>query len=238
MGLWAQFTLDMDAHRAVTLVGGGGKTSIMYALAQEARTAGRTVIVTTSTHILPHPRLLLTGNPDPEHLRACLKEHGILMLGVRSKENKLCGVGDIGLCKEAASVVVVEGDGAKFLPLKAPEAHEPAIPPATDAVIAVAGMDSVGQPIEAVCHRPQRVCALLDKPPDALVTREDVAVILSSPQGGRKGVAPYMAFRCALNKAECNPQAARWIAQALKDRGIPAAITSFREEERGGLCWF
>jgi len=99
-------------------------------------------------------------------------------------------------------------------------------------------MDSVGQPIEAVCHRPQRVCALLDKPPDALVTREDVAVILSSPQGGRKGVAPYMAFRCALNKAECNPQAARWIAQALKDRGIPAAITSFREEERGGLCWF
>ena len=135
-------------------------------------------------------------------------------------------------------MVVIEGDGAKFLPLKVPADHEPVIPPDSDAVIAVAGMDSVGQPIGAVCHRPERVCCLLDKPMDALVTWEDVAAILASPQGGRKGVLPTVAFRCALNKAELNPQAARSIARRLKDQGIPAAVTSFRAEERGGLCWF
>ena len=60
MGLWSDLHLDMDRHRAVTLVGGGGKTTTMYALAREAREAGKRVIVTTTTHIMPHPRIFLT----------------------------------------------------------------------------------------------------------------------------------------------------------------------------------
>ena len=55
MGLWSGLRLDMDRHRAVTLVGGGGKTTTMYALAREAREAGKRVIVTTTTHIMPTP---------------------------------------------------------------------------------------------------------------------------------------------------------------------------------------
>ena len=81
MGLWSGLRLDMDRHRAVTLVGGGGKTTTMYALAGEAREAGKRVIVTTTTHIMPHPRIFLTDDPDPEHLRQCLERHGIITLG-------------------------------------------------------------------------------------------------------------------------------------------------------------
>ena len=53
MRLWDKLGLDMDRHRVIALVGGGGKTTTMYALAREAREAGKTVIVTTTTHILP-----------------------------------------------------------------------------------------------------------------------------------------------------------------------------------------
>ena len=81
-----------------------------------------------------------------------------------------------------------------------------------------------------------KVCALLDKPPEALVTAEDVALILSHPRGGRKGVTGDMAFRCVLNKADTPERlaAAREIAALLAERGIPVAITRYAEGERGG----
>ena len=238
MRLWEQLNLDMDRHRVITLVGGGGKTSLMYALAHQARAQGRTVIVTTSTHIMPHPGIFLTDSPDPATLAACVKEHGIITLGTMARADKLSGVGEIDACRQAADIVLIEGDGAKLKPLKAPAAHEPVIPPGTDAVIAVAGVDSVGKPIAEICHRPEQVCALLGKSPGALVEEEDVARILSSPRGSRKGVGAGMAFRCALNKADVNPDAARRIAGRLYWLGIQTAITSFEEKERGGLCWF
>ena len=72
MDTWGLLGLEMAEHRAVALVGAGGKSSTMYALARQARDTGRTVIVTTTTHIMPHPRLPLTDDPDPERLRALL----------------------------------------------------------------------------------------------------------------------------------------------------------------------
>ena len=41
MELWKALGLDMERHRVVTLVGGGGKSSTMYALARQARDAGK-----------------------------------------------------------------------------------------------------------------------------------------------------------------------------------------------------
>ena len=63
MGIWTDLILDMDVHRLIALVGGGGKTSTLYALAREAVDRGRGVVVTTTTHIMPHPRLPLTDDP-------------------------------------------------------------------------------------------------------------------------------------------------------------------------------
>lgn len=114
------------------------------------------------------------------------------------------------------------------------------IPPCADAVAAVAGMDAVGQAVGAVCHRPERVCALLGAGAEHVLTPEDVALLLASPQGGRKGVREAMAFRCVLNKADTPERSAHASAVAgrLAERGIHSAITYYREEERGGLCWF
>ncbi len=224
----------------VALVGGGGKTTTLYALAREARTAGRTVIVTTTTHMMPHPALPLTDDPDPEHLRRLLEEHGILTLGRFLRPDKLSGVGSAPACRAATDVTLVEADGARLRPLKAPAGHEPVIPPAADAVLAVAGMDCVGRPIGEVCHRPERVCALLGRPPQAQLCPADVAAVLTHPLGGRKGVLEHMAFRCVLNKADTPER--RDYAEAVRDRlaaaGVHSVITQYRERERGGACLF
>ena len=240
MELWKALQLEMERHRAVTLVGGGGKSTTMYALARQARDGGKRVIVTTSTHILPHPKIFLTDDPQPEHLKGCLDAHGVITLGTLGRADKLCGTGEIGVCKALADVVLIEGDGARVKPLKVPAGYEPVIPPETDAVVAVAGLDALGKPIGAICHRPEQVAAFLGKDLEDAVTEADMAAILASPGGSRKGVAPHMAYRCLLNKADTPAlvERGRKVAELLAARGIHAHIHHYQEEERGGLCWF
>lgn len=239
MGLWESLQLDMERHRLITLVGGGGKTTSIYALAHEARLCGKRVIVTTTTHMLPHPSLFLAAADEREHLRELLDKYGIVTVGKLTREDKMTGAEDLSACKNAADVVLLEGDGARLHPLKAPADHEPVIPPESDAVIALCGMDALGGTIETVCHRPERVAALLDKSIDALVASADVAKILLSEQGSRKNV-DSLPFRCILNKADTETRraGALEIKELLAAQGVPAAITCYTEEEQGGLCWF
>lgn len=251
MDLWGELGLDMDRHRVITLVGAGGKTSTMYRLAWEARRAGRRVIITTSTHIRPHPRIFLTANADPAHLGRCLDRYGVITLGRRGSGHRpsgpegpatraLCGPAELAACRQAADVVLVEGDGARLRPLKVPACWEPVILPGTDAIVALAGMDALGEPVEQVVHRSELACRLLDKAPTAPVTPEDVVTILSSPRGSRKSVPAQVPYRCVLNKAEgpARLARAREIQAALACLGIQALPTSFLPACRGGSGWF
>lgn len=239
MDIWGKLDLDMDRHRMVALVGAGGKTSTMYALARQARDRGRTVIVTTTTHIMPHPGISLTGETDPERLRALAQAHGVVTAGRFDRPDKLSGAAEPETCKAAADVVLVEADGARIRPLKVPADHEPVIPPCADAVIAAAGMDCVGRAVGEICHRPERVAALLGVGLDHVLVPADVAKVLLSPQGGRKGVGERP-FRVLLNKADDPRRAdhAREIQALLAQAGVHSAITYYTEEERGGRCWF
>ena len=45
MELWRRLALDPAAHRLVTLVGGGGKTTLLYALARQAVDAGYGIVI-------------------------------------------------------------------------------------------------------------------------------------------------------------------------------------------------
>lgn len=238
MGIWERLKLNLETHRLVALVGAGGKTSTLYALAKEGVEAGKRVVVTTTTHIMPHPNLPLTDHM--EELPALLERYPAVTLGKFLRPDKLSEAGRPEACLRWADLVLVEADGARLRPLKAPADHEPVIPHGASAVVAAAGLDCLGRPVGEICHRPERVCALLGVGEDHILTPADVAAVLSSPQGSRKGVTDEMAFRCLLNKADtpARLQYAREAAALLAARGIESAIHSYTEEERGGLCWF
>ena len=74
--------------RGVTaLIGGGGKTTLLYALAEELRGRGR-VIVCTSTHIrMPEQYPLMTG--DAEALRVALDKENVVCAGTPAEDGKL-----------------------------------------------------------------------------------------------------------------------------------------------------
>ena len=159
----------LGVERGVTaLIGGGGKTTLMYTLAEELRHRG-TVVVTTSTHIQrPEQYPVLTAADD---VAAALAEHGAVCVASESPEGKLCAP---ALSFEAlaalADFVLVEADGSKRLPLKAHAPHEPVIPPNARRIIYVVGADGFGRPIRQVCHRPERYAALCGAAEDDIVT--------------------------------------------------------------------
>lgn len=51
--------------------------------------------------------------------------------------------------------ILVEADGSRRLPLKAHAGHEPVIPLGSQKSILLVGASGIGQPLDAVCHRPE-----------------------------------------------------------------------------------
>ena len=166
--------------RGVTaLIGGGGKTTLLYALAEELRGRGR-VIVCTSTHIrMPEQYPLMTG--DAEALRVALDKENVVCAGTPAEDGKLTApAASFEELSALADYVLVEADGAKGLPLKAHAGHEPVIPANAQRVVLVVGADGFGKPIDKVCHRPALYAEREGAPIDAVVTPEIAARLIAA----------------------------------------------------------
>ena len=169
----------LEVEMGITaLIGGGGKTTLMYTLAEELRRRG-TVLVTTSTHIQrpeQYPTLLTA---DAAAVAAALATHGVVCVAGETAEGKLCAPAlSFELLAALADFVLVEADGSRRLPLKAHAPHEPVIPPNARRTVYVVGADGFGHPIRQVCHRPERYAALCGAAEDDIVTPMLEAAVL------------------------------------------------------------
>ncbi len=208
----------LRVHRGdvVTLVGGGGKTTLMFALATELTCAGWRVVTTMTTRIfagqMAHApaTLALHGGQAPDAgLAALLAAHGhVLVVGdVADEPDKVNGIAAEQVNHIAASgfvdAVIVEGDGSRRLPFKAPAAHEPVVSGATTLLIPMAGLDIIGKPlVPEYVHRPMLVAGLTGADEGAVVTPGMVATVLAHPDGGAKGLPAGARLVLFLNKAD------------------------------------
>ena len=152
------------------IVGGGGKTTLLYALAEELKVKG-SVLVTTSAKIRRPTQLPVADPATPEALQAALRAASPLCLGSPWPEDKLAAPTlPFSELVRTADYVLVEADGSKGLPAKAHAAHEPVIPAEAERVILVLGADAFGKPVSQVCHRPEHFAALTGASPDAPLT--------------------------------------------------------------------
>lgn len=230
----------LGVERGVTaLVGGGGKTTLMRRLGEELQHQGR-VVLCTSTHVM-RPDMTVLIDPEAGEVSRALEQERLIFIGGYGEDGRLgpCGLVTSGEVKHLADYVIVEADGSKRLPFKAPAGHEPVLPPGTGHVVAVAGMSGMYLPIREVCHRPHLYAALVGKEQDAPVTPADCALVLSHPQGQRKGVTGK--FSVLLNQAETPEGFAAAAACAAALEG-DAVIASLRREQpvlehwRSGTC--
>ncbi len=219
--------------RVISLVGGGGKTTTMYQLADELAEQGKRVLVTTTTHI---------RRPDPEDGPAALIRHvgeladfvwdgRILTAGKPLHTEDLSfrkltmpeGLDDpeeLARLLDAFDVILVEADGAKRLPLKIPEDWEPVLLPQTGMVIACAGLSAVGQTFGETCFRFDSKGAWLRREGTDRIAPEDLALILMDERGSHKQVCGRY-YRIVLNQAD-DRQRRDWADQVL--RALPVTL--------------
>lgn len=188
-------TLALGPHEMVSLVGGGGKTTTLFALGRQL--AG-TVVLTTTTKMgrdRTDGRTVLF-DPSDHELGAALAQHRVVLVWRATDEHKAHGV-DAASCDrwfDAADHVVVEADGSRQHPLTAPGPFEPVVPPRSTKVVACVGSAALGRVIADACHRPLRVAAAADCSPADRLTPDRLARLLRSDRGLRKGVPPESSY--------------------------------------------
>ena len=162
----------------ISIVGSGGKTTLLKKLAAQYRSEGKRVFVTTTTHMFLEENMLLTD--DPATIIRALQQDGFVMAGL-SDGKKICALSEEtyeAVCAHA-DVVLVEADGSRMHPLKYPRETEPVIPENTDEIIVVCGLNAMGQKAKDVCHRLELVKACLDIGDDALITPSHIQQLVT-----------------------------------------------------------
>lgn len=201
MNLITAFPFIKEPGHIVCLVGGGGKTSLMYKLAQHAAAAGLRVLMTTTTHIgIPRDYPVVSSF---DALRAAFKKQSIVVAGFAENNHKLSQPQDFDptLYAQAADLILIEADGAKNLPCKVPNATEPVIPEEADIVIGVMGMDTPGKPLGQICFRKPETMKFLGVDENHIMTTDDMARILTDEHGTMKSVGSKK-YIIALNKCD------------------------------------
>ena len=190
-----------EKKHIISLVGAGGKTTVMYQLAEHFANLGKKVLVTTTTHIFKPASNFAQSVAEVEALwnAGCYAVVG----NIEVDTGKL-----IQLPAEVfknysslADLVLIEADGAKGLPCKAPAENEPVLLSESDTVIAVMGFDALHQPIKEVCFRLEKVMDVLGIPSEHCFTEEDAVKLLLSEQGAFKNVGQRNYF-IVLNKCD------------------------------------
>ncbi len=185
--------LGLARRELVSIVGAGGKSTLLFALGRELGAAGARVILTTTTRVGDdQPAEPICWSADPATVEAALGMGNPVFVATGRIPGKITGPSpaevDLLFARTSADDVLVEADGAAGMAIKAPADHEPVIPRASTTVVVVASIAAVGRPISAVAHRPERVAALIGAHPDDLLTLEGAAAVLLHPAGGLKGV--------------------------------------------------
>lgn len=216
-----------DVGHLVAIVGGGGKSSLMFALGQ---VLPGSVVLTTTTRIFAvqmkaapavlHANAYLRSDEwralaDWPELSWNLSQHGRCLVVGRVRGEKAEGVpvelpGRL-LARPDVDYVVAEADGSRMLPCKAPADHEPVIPLDSNLVVPMAGIDALSGRIADVAHRPERVAALTGLRADERLTPEALARLMIHPAGGLKAIPASARIVPVLNKVESQEQ--EWLAR-------------------------
>lgn len=207
--------LGVTAREVISLVGAGGKTTLMFRLAGELQFAGRKVVTTTTTKIkepAPGETAFLFVDPDEERLGQFVCQYlveykHITLASERLESEKLKGI-STGLVKglsdfDQMDYLIIEADGASGRPVKAPREGEPVIPSNTTLVIAILGVDGVGMKLnEENVFQAERVSKMTGISLGGKITEEAMALLMTHPKGIFKGAPSSSRVVAFLNKVD------------------------------------
>lgn len=192
--------LRCNSSTRLAIVGAGGKTSAMFAL---ARQYDRPVILSATAHLaieqtkMADHHFVVENQEDINKIFSERISGVVLITGPENTQGRTIGLEEaVGLRLKAYVdqfnlPLIIEADGARGLPLKAPAEHEPPIPSWVNEVLVVAGLTGVGRYIdENSVFRPDRFANLAGQQLGDQVDLSGLVNYLIDHQGGLKNVPP------------------------------------------------
>ncbi len=221
--------LRLERQSSLALVGAGGKTTAFFRLAREFSAP---VLMSASAHLARQQAAwadqhLILHHPDDLAQVWDRLGPGVNLITGPFAGERTRGLGEEALsqlavyCRRKSIPFLVEADGSRRFPLKAPADHEPPIPPFVDTVLVVAGLSGLGQPLGTDwVYQPERFGALAGLSPGDPITSQALVQVLCHPQGGLKNIPSQARRVVLLNQADSPAQqskATRMAAPLLAD---------------------
>ena len=127
--------IDLGAQKrptVISVVGAGGKTSLLFWLAELLQASGRRVLITTTTHMfMPTSHWPVVFCRDPAMLphASLTSPISFCFHSWKANQGKVQGFTpeaiDALVQRPECDVILIEADGSRAMPLKAPDEHEP-----------------------------------------------------------------------------------------------------------------
>ncbi len=207
-------SLGLGERENISLVGAGGKTTLMYLLAKTLSASGYRIITTTTTKLLePGPDetpCLCLGEAHDSVLQKVELHGHVTVASRRLADGKLQGIHPRqvdGLWESGKmDYLIVEADGAARRPLKAPASYEPVIPVSTGLVVALVGVDGFEALLsEDKVFRSDIFSRLTGLAQGEKITYKAISITLTHRNGLTKGTPPAARIVPFVNKVDLDP---------------------------------
>jgi molybdenum cofactor cytidylyltransferase len=222
----------------MAFVGAGGKTTAMFQLARELQPP---VIVSATTHLgvwqipLADEHVIAKTPDDLQNF----SPRGVALVTGEFEGDRTNGLGFDAIywvhenSRKHSIPLLIEADGSRQKPLKAPGEHEPPIPDFVQTVVVVSGLSALGKPLdEETVHRPEIFARLSGLQLGETITSTALTRVLTHPEGSLKNIPPAARRIALLNQADTPDLQAQAdsIAKALLSTYHSVVIASLKDE--------
>ena len=177
--------MNLNDKNMIAVQGAGGKTSSVFLLANEFKSMNEASLVSTTT------KMGIVSEDKFDYLYKFDENLKILDGKIYFASKSRTGTKEIGFEPEffdkifldgLLSNIILETDGAKTRPIKAPREDEPVNPKNITHCVGVMGLDSVNKPFdERFCHRKEYMEKIIGN--SKTLTTESYAKIINSYRG-------------------------------------------------------
>lgn len=197
--------LHLENSHIITIVGAGGKTTLMTLLAQALSRGGKKVLLTTTTHIMRPdflPASAIVESENKPELTEVFSRHSLVALGIpcegKSEKWKAPSLDFLCEIQNIPDIILCEGDGSRRMPVKIPREGEPVFYPNTDTVLGILGLSALHQPVGQCLFGATEMPSIS---PEDILTPDFFSSIALSDQGLHKGIQEQK-YRVVFNQAD------------------------------------
>lgn len=193
--------LGLDKREHLAIVGAGGKTTLLLALADDLRDSKVVISTTTKIHYDEARQalkpIISLRQPDwKETLKKCLgRENQAVLVKQIMESGKVSGISpslaDEIFRDQKIDYLLLEADGAAGRPVKAPAEKEPVIPSSVTTVVAMMGLDVINQPFnQERVFRPKEFQLITGLNIGEKLIPTKIFRLFTAPKGLFKGAPP------------------------------------------------